>query len=93
MNNITQPTPPKITFPCDDYPIKIIGHHTETLYPTVLKIVHAFFPKITPSSVKQRYSRDQRYLAITVTLSIESEQQLKDCFEQLKEIPDVIMVL
>jgi putative lipoic acid-binding regulatory protein len=83
---------PAIEFPCD-FPIKIVGEATEDFEQSVLGIVRKHFPKLSDGQLAQRASKQSKYLAFTVTVHAESQQQLDDLYQELSKSPKVIMVL
>jgi len=83
---------PKIEFPCL-YPIKIIGKAAENFREQVIAVVERHTGKITEGLIKVRPSRQNNYLSVTVTIAATGEDQLQEIFQDLKRIPDVLMVL
>lgn len=83
---------PKIEFPCD-YPIKIIGRASENYDAHVIAIVNKHLNKPYEGKVQSRDSKEGNYLSLTLTLHIESEEQLQALFEDLKNDDEIMMVL
>lgn len=81
-----------LKFPCD-FPIKIVGHNHEQFEREVLTIIRKHFPELTESSLGQRYSRDQSYLSITVTVNAQSQAELDALYIELTSSDYVIMAL
>jgi putative lipoic acid-binding regulatory protein len=85
-------TPPKITFPCRDYPIKVLGEAVEEFRESVLAVLanHAEFSSdhapIKPSS-------KGRFVSLTVYIIATSEVQLKALHTELIGLSFVKMVL
>jgi putative lipoic acid-binding regulatory protein len=82
-----------IEFPCA-FTIKTFGKATEEYEVAVLKIIqkHAA-DSLNENSVRQRYSRDKNYLALSVTIQAQNKQQLDQIYQALTEEPLVTMAL
>jgi uncharacterized protein len=83
---------PKIEFPCD-YPVKVIGRSAPDFLDQVVAIVRRHDTSITMDRVKEKPSREGNYTSITVSLRATGEPQLKAMFGDLKQCPNVQMVL
>lgn len=81
-----------IEFPCD-FVIKVMGKHQPSFRQTVLGILQAQFPSVSESDFSERPSKDGNYLAITVTVHAESQQQLDQLYRNLSSDPEVLMAL
>jgi len=90
---VTEPQPPKIEFPCEDYPIKILGEHRQGYQSQVLEIVRIHAPDLDETSVEIRESRNGGYLSVTVKICATGPEQLNALFEDLKASGLVKMVL
>lgn len=84
---------PKITFPCTDYPIKIMGDAGAELYARVLAIMEKHTPDFEASKITVRDSRNGRFQSITVLITATGEPQLRTIYEELMISPIVKMVL
>lgn len=82
-----------IQFPCDNYPVKIIGEAGGDYHDEVLKIVEIHAPGFDRETVSMRDSRNGRFVSVTVSITATGEPQLKALFEDLKQHPSVHMVL
>ena len=90
---MSDPEPPKITFPCPNYPIKIMGDAGPTFQQDVVDVVLKFAPDFDPKTVVVHSSRHAKYLSVNVAITAQSQAQLQDMFEALKQNPAVRMVL
>ena len=86
-----------IEFPCA-FTIKTFGKSTPeyaTLYyGAVLEIIKKHITEpLKEDAVKQRYSKDKNYLALSITIQAQSKQQLDDIYQDLTKEPLVIMAL
>lgn len=80
-----------IEFPCA-FTIKTFGKATEEYELAVLAIIkqHA---TLGENCVRQRYSKDKNYLALSVTIQAENKQQLDNIYQDLTKEPLVTMAL
>lgn len=81
-----------LTFPCD-FPIKIVGKNTPEFETAVLNIIRKHFSNLSKEALQTRPSGEKNYLAITVTVTAQSQQQLDEVYTQLSAEPLVIMAL
>ena len=86
-------TPPRIEFPCENYPIKVMGEGQAELRDLVLEVMERHAPDFDRSRMTQRDSRHGRFQAFTVFITATGEPQLKAIFEDLKQSTLVKMVL
>ena len=90
---MSQQEPPKIEFPCPDYPIKVLGDNSDAFMQAVLAIMEKHAPGFDRSKVGNRDSRNGRFQSITVFITATGLDQLQAIFEDLKTLPDTKMVL
>lgn len=81
-----------IEFP-SAFPIKVMGLRVEGFAEAVADIVRAFDPGFEPASMQQRISRAGKYLALTVTVTATSREQLDSLYRALTSHPLVKVVL
>jgi len=84
---------PKIEFPCEQYPIKIIGDHCENYVQTVLEVVCAHAPEFEPASADQQLSSNGRFCSVRVCITAQSAEHLKRLNDALRQTGKVRMVL
>lgn len=84
---------PRIEFPCEDYPIKVIGDAVEGFRDMVISVMRKFDPTLDIAKVAVRESSNGRFLTVQVHILATSEAQLKEIHEALKETGHVHMVL
>lgn len=96
---MSQPTPPSdsasdtlFDFPCD-FPLKVMGRHSEVFRSVVVAIVERHAGPISPEAIEERPSRDGTYLSLTCTFSAQSRQQLDDLYRELTASEHVKVVL
>lgn len=81
-----------IEFPCD-FPLKVIGHAHENFKRDIAGIIRHHFPDIQPSVIRERASRNQNYLAISITVHVHSQAELDAFYQALTQNKYVVMVL
>ncbi|HEY7884205.1 MAG TPA: DUF493 domain-containing protein [Cellvibrionaceae bacterium] len=85
--------PPKIEFPCPNYPIKVLGDAGETLHSTVLEVMEEHAPGFDRRSVTIRDSSGGRYQSVTVYITATGIPQLEQIHQQLRAHPAIKVVL
>lgn len=82
-----------IDFPCA-FTIKTFGKATAEYEIAVLTIIKKHIHELlNENSVRQRYSKDKNYLALSITIQAESKQQLDNIYQDLTKEPLVSMAL
>ncbi|MCG6934782.1 MAG: DUF493 domain-containing protein [Proteobacteria bacterium] len=81
-----------LTFPCE-FPIKIMGRRSDTLEDEIIAIVRNHAPDLKDGAVRRNASSKGNYLAITVTLTATSKQQLDNIYLDLNAHEAVVMTL
>ena len=81
-----------LTFPCD-FPIKIFGLASDEFEIEVLTIIKKHIKELPETALKHRASKEGKYLAITVTVPVESQEQLDDIYRALTSSSHVLMAL
>lgn len=86
-------TPPRIEFPCPDYPIKVVGDACDELHTCVMTVMERHAPGFDAAKITVRDSRNGRFKSFTVFITATGEPQLQAIFEDLKQSSAVKMVL
>lgn len=81
-----------LKFPCD-FPLKVFGLANDDFETTVLGIVHKHVPNLSGRALQTRKSSNGKYLAISITLYVDSKAQLDALYRELSTSPLVLMVL
>jgi putative lipoic acid-binding regulatory protein len=81
-----------LTFPCE-FVIKVFGIATDLFESQVLDIVHVHCPDLHASAMRSRPSKDGKYLALSITVHVESQKELDDIYYELTACPFVLMAL
>lgn len=85
--------PPKIEFPCKDYPIKVLGEKSDEYRAEVLKVFDIHAPNYDATRLAGRESSKGRFQSITVFITATGLDQLTALHNDLKLIPATRMVL
>lgn len=94
MSSIGQkPLPPKIEFPCDDYPIKVLGDSAEDYLEFVINCVSEYTHNINSDLTKVQASRNGRFTSVTLFITATGAEQLESMHQALKQSGRVKMVL
>lgn len=84
---------PKIEFPCERYPIKVIGEAGEGFTDMVIEVVQRHAPGFDSSTLVARDSRNGRFLSVQVLITATGLEQLQSIHLDLKASGRVHMVL
>lgn len=79
-------------FPCS-YPLKVMGKNTNEFYSVVSALIERHVAEGNEISYSGRESAGKKYLAITATFLMESEEQLKAIYKDLSENKLVLVTL
>jgi hypothetical protein len=79
-------------FPCL-FPIKVFGQDQDDFEAFVVSVIRRHVPQLDPQAVATRPSRDGKYLAVTVTFTAESLEQLDALYLELSGQQRVLMLL
>lgn len=90
-NSETQP--PKIEFPCERYPIKVIGDAGEGFREAVVEVIRRHSPDLDETTLVTRDSRNGRFLSVQVLITATSVEQLQAIHVDLRATGRVHMVL
>lgn len=85
--------PPRIEFPCEGYPIKVMGYAGAGFREHVLTVIERHAPGFDTSQITVRDSRNGRFQSLTVFITATGPEQLQAIFVDLKTSQLVQMVL
>ncbi len=88
----TQSNESLIKFPCD-FTIKVFGLGSQEFESAVLMIVHKHVPNLSGRAIQSRYSENGKYLALSITVHVDSKEQLDNIYRDLSSSPHVLMTL
>lgn len=83
---------PVIEFPCDDYPIKVIGNTSESFASSIVAIVQVHVEEFEPRSVEEQPSSKGNYTSLRLKIRATGERQLKALHADLMAHPLVKLV-
>jgi len=81
-----------IKFPCD-FVIKVMGKASMHFEERVFNIVLRHFPENDLHSVTKRPSRDNNYMALSITIHPENQDQLDALYKDLSQADEVLFAL
>lgn len=84
---------PKIEFPCENYPIKVLGEGGDDYQSFVLDIVEVHAPGVDAERIKINHSSNGRFTSITLFITATSPEQLKALHNELIGHDRIKMVL
>lgn len=73
--------------------MRCIGKNTGHLSEQVLAIVRKHVTNLPEKAVSQRLSNGDKYVSVTVTVTIDSQEQYEALFRELRKSPDIVSVL
>jgi putative lipoic acid-binding regulatory protein len=77
VHNGRHPSVPKIKFPCENYPIKVVGRKTEDYSQWVINCVQRWVPDLDLGSVEVIDSRNHRFQSVRLLIYAQSMDQLQ----------------
>lgn len=75
------------------FPLKVFGNHHPEFESTVLGLIRTRCPQVEHIEIRRRRSRGGKYLALTLTFTVYSRQQLEDIYQDLYDCDQVVMSL
>jgi putative lipoic acid-binding regulatory protein len=81
---MTDQQPPKIEFPCPDYPIKVLGDAGDELHSLVIDVMERHAPGFDQTRITINESSKGRFQSITVWITATGEAQLQAIHTDLR---------
>lgn len=75
------------------FPLKVFGNQADDFEGIVLSLVRARCPQAEHIEVRRRSSKGGKYLALTLTFTVYSQQQLEEIYQDLYDCEQVVMSL
>ena len=75
------------------FPLKVFGNRSPEFESVVLGLVRARCPQAEHIEVTRRISKGGKYLALTLTFTVYSQQQLEEIYQDLYDCEQVVMSL
>ncbi|HHM5306281.1 TPA: DUF493 domain-containing protein [Pseudomonas aeruginosa] len=93
MTDTPDVQPPKIEFPCERYPIKVIGDAGGGFSDLVVEIIQRHAPDLDVETLVVRDSSKGRFLSVQVLITATDVDQLQAIHNDLRATGRVHMVL
>lgn len=90
---MSEQQPPKIEFPCENYPIKVLGDADHEMHNYVVEIIERHAPGFDQTRITVTESSKGRYQSVTVWITATGEQQLRAINEDLRISKKIKMVI
>ena len=90
---MTEQEPPKIEFPCPDYPIKVMGFSGADFREYVLQVVESHAPGFDATKMEIRDSSNGKYQSLTLKITATGPEQLSSLNTELRKNSLVKLVL
>jgi putative lipoic acid-binding regulatory protein len=81
-----------LTFPCE-FVIKVFGVASDQFEGKVIEIIRKHNPDLHESAIRSRLSKDGKYLALSITVQVESQHALDEIYYDLTSCPFVLTAL
>ncbi len=81
-----------LTFPCD-FTIKVFGMASDEFEAAVFSIVHKHASNFSDRAIQSRPSGKGKYTALSITIHVESKEQLDRIYMDLTANPLILMAL
>ncbi len=81
-----------LEFPCT-FPLKVIGLDADDFAVMVLSIIRRHVPALAEGAVASRVSENGKYVALTVTFTAESRDQLESIYRELQQEKRVLVLM
>ena len=75
------------------FPLKVFGNQSEDFEAIVVELVRARIPQAEHIDIKRRNSKGGKYVALTLTFTAYTQQQLQDIYQDLYYCEQVVMSL
>jgi putative lipoic acid-binding regulatory protein len=81
-----------LTFPCE-FTIKVFGEMAADFEQVIIELIRPIAPSISEGAIQSRTSENGKYLSLSITLYVESREQLDNIYRALTSSPKVLMAL
>jgi len=90
---VSQPEAPKIEFPCENYPIKVVGEAMENYEQVIIDIVRVHAEGCDIERIRVQESSNGRFRSITLYITATGKDQLVRIHQDLMAHANVRMVI
>jgi putative lipoic acid-binding regulatory protein len=81
-----------VEYPCD-FSVKVMAHDRAGFVEELLSKVRPIIPDVDQTPIKRAWSRNKKYLSVTVSFKAESREHVERLYATIHELPDIAMVL
>ena len=85
-------SPTQLSFPCE-FPLKILGWADQSIEEYVLPVLYKYIPELSEDAIRINHSKAQKYVSLTVKFQAQNQAQLDGLYQELKNLPPVLMTL
>lgn len=75
------------------FPLKVFGKDSAEFESVVIDLIRARIPEAEHIEISRRRSKGGKYLALTLTFTVYTHQQLEDIYQDLYDCDHVVMSL
>lgn len=75
------------------FPLKVFGNQSVEFEDIVLALIKAHCPQTEYFEVSRRASKAGKYIALTITFTVQNQKQLESIYQDLYECEHVVMSL
>jgi putative lipoic acid-binding regulatory protein len=75
------------------FPLKVFGNQSVEFEDIVLALIKARCPQEEHFEVRRRASKAGKYIALTITFTVQNQRQLENIYQDLHECEHVVMSL
>lgn len=81
---MSEQQPPKIEFPCPDYPVRVLGDAGQELHSLVIEVMERHAPGFDQTRITIAESSKGRFQSLTVWITATGEHQLRAINDELR---------
>lgn len=85
--------PPRIEFPCANFPIKVLCRPFDGHQEHILDVVSKFAEDCTKKPIRKNQSSGGKFVSLTIYLTATSKEQLEQIHQALIAHKDILTVL
>lgn len=85
--------PPKIEFPCENYPIKVLGDADADMHSFVIEVMERHAPGFDQTRITINESSKGRFQSLTIWITATGVPQLQAIHEELRISKKIKMVM
>lgn len=85
--------PPKIEFPCENYPIKVLGDADHEMHSLVIEVMERHAPGFDQTRITINQSSKGRFQSVTVWITATGIEQLSAIHNDLRVSKKIKMVM